>query len=183
MKNKIIIITAMLTVMVAMTGIAGAYGAIINPTFYIGGGNVDESGFTLSGVIGLNNFAVETEKSTVSVMICTQAVFTDCSETLTSTSTGWVNGGSYASNPQLNIDNPSGNPNLKVYTKGTETGWVYVHINQGNTYVPDGLGSRGFGHAETSAPASVPEFPTVALPVAAVIGLVFFFQQRKNKKE
>ncbi|MBU4222950.1 MAG: PEF-CTERM sorting domain-containing protein [Euryarchaeota archaeon] len=29
----------------------------------------------------------------------------------------------------------------------------------------------------------IPEFPTVALPVAAVLGLVFFFQQRKNKKE
>ncbi|MDD5616162.1 MAG: PEF-CTERM sorting domain-containing protein [Candidatus Methanoperedens sp.] len=26
-------------------------------------------------------------------------------------------------------------------------------------------------------------FSTVAIPVAAVLGLVFFFQQRKNKKE
>ncbi|MCX9011797.1 MAG: PEF-CTERM sorting domain-containing protein [Candidatus Methanoperedens sp.] len=30
---------------------------------------------------------------------------------------------------------------------------------------------------------TIPEFPTVALPVAAAIGLVFFFQHRKNKKE
>lgn len=28
----------------------------------------------------------------------------------------------------------------------------------------------------------IPEFPAVALPVAAVIGIVFFFQQRKEKK-
>ncbi len=29
----------------------------------------------------------------------------------------------------------------------------------------------------------IPEFSTVALPIAAVLGLVFFFQHRKNKKE
>jgi hypothetical protein len=29
----------------------------------------------------------------------------------------------------------------------------------------------------------IPEFPTVALPVAAVIGLVFLFQQKKRKEE
>lgn len=29
----------------------------------------------------------------------------------------------------------------------------------------------------------IPEFPTVALPIAAVIGLVFFFQHRKKKEE
>lgn len=30
---------------------------------------------------------------------------------------------------------------------------------------------------------SIPEFPTVALPIAAVIGLVFFFQHKKRKEE
>jgi len=30
---------------------------------------------------------------------------------------------------------------------------------------------------------SIPEFPTVALPIAAVIGLVFFFQNKKRKEE
>lgn len=29
----------------------------------------------------------------------------------------------------------------------------------------------------------IPEFPTVALPIAAVIGLVFFFQHKKKKEE
>jgi hypothetical protein len=29
----------------------------------------------------------------------------------------------------------------------------------------------------------IPEFPTVALPIAGVIGLVFFFQQRKNENK
>jgi hypothetical protein len=30
---------------------------------------------------------------------------------------------------------------------------------------------------------NIPEFPTVALPIAAVIGLVFFFQHKKKKEE
>jgi hypothetical protein len=32
-------------------------------------------------------------------------------------------------------------------------------------------------------PPGIPEFPTIALPIAAVIGLVFFFQNRKKKEE
>lgn len=32
-------------------------------------------------------------------------------------------------------------------------------------------------------PPGIPEFPSIALPVSAVIGLLFFFNQRKNKKE
>lgn len=33
----------------------------------------------------------------------------------------------------------------------------------------------------TNGDCSIPEFPTVALPVIAVIGLVFLFQRRKGK--
>lgn len=36
---------------------------------------------------------------------------------------------------------------------------------------------------EVSGADLIPEFPTVALPVAAVLGIVFFFHSRKNKKE
>lgn len=34
-----------------------------------------------------------------------------------------------------------------------------------------------------STTTNVPEFPTMALPIAAVLGLVFFIQQRKTKEE
>ncbi len=48
-------------------------------------------------------------------------------------------------------------------------------------------GSLPAGSAETdaltTAGQTIPEFATVAIPIAAVLGLVFFFQQRKNKKE
>ncbi len=183
MKNKLVMIAAFLAVMVVMTGIAVAYGAIIKSDFYIGGGNVDVSGFTLSGVSGWNNFAVETEKSTVGIMLCTEPALAACSETPTTTSTGWVYAGSYATNPKINVNNPADNPNLKVYTRGTESGYIYVHINQGTSYLADTSIPRGVGHAETSSPANIPEFPTVALPVAAVLGLVFFFHSRKKKED
>lgn len=34
----------------------------------------------------------------------------------------------------------------------------------------------------TNVSIPIPEFPTVALPIAAVIGLVFFFQRKKRKE-
>ncbi len=40
----------------------------------------------------------------------------------------------------------------------------------------DGIGDA----CDTSDGASVPEFPTVALPVIAVLGLMFLFQRWKN---
>jgi hypothetical protein len=68
---------------------------------------------------------------------------------------------------------------------------VYVSATL-NTLSGDAVGSlRQYGNIivgvlylyPTNINISIPEFPTVALPIAAVIGLVFFFQQRKNKKE
>lgn len=41
---------------------------------------------------------------------------------------------------------------------------------------------RTLGSASTVATASIPEFPTVALPVAAVIGLMLIFQHKKRKE-
>lgn len=39
------------------------------------------------------------------------------------------------------------------------------------------------GAPAVEPPTNVPEFPTLALPIAAVIGLVFFFQSKKKKEE
>jgi hypothetical protein len=38
-------------------------------------------------------------------------------------------------------------------------------------------------HGCSGTTTQIPEFPTVALPIAGVIGLVFFFQHRKRKEE
>ncbi len=43
----------------------------------------------------------------------------------------------------------------------------------------DGIAEIG---VDTRSTTSIPEFPAVALPVGAAIGLLFFFQQKKRKK-
>jgi hypothetical protein len=58
----------------------------------------------------------------------------------------------------------------------------------GTMYVVTVIGGPGTTGGETASASRtvkgftlIPEFPTVALPIAAVIGLVFFFQQKKIK--
>ena len=51
--------------------------------------------------------------------------------------------------------------------------WINVHLK--NLGKHNGHDNDHLGRCNTQ----IPEFPTVALPIAAVIGLVFLFQQRK----
>ncbi len=60
-----------------------------------------------------------------------------------------------------------------------------IHIDSVGTHMvgPDEVGFTGNPYSHDLTWQQIPEFPTIALPIAAVIGLVFFFQQRKNKEE
>ncbi|MCX9011795.1 MAG: hypothetical protein OIN66_11815 [Candidatus Methanoperedens sp.] len=49
-------------------------------------------------------------------------------------------------------------------------------------FVSDGTTTPG-DNSNCKPTTQIPEFPTIVLPAAAAIGLVFFFQHRKNKKE
>jgi hypothetical protein len=61
-------------------------------------------------------------------------------------------------------------------------------IGSGDDCISDENGDGDFNDDEdeeciTIDPTTpIPEFPTVALPIAAVIGMVFMFQNRKNKE-
>ncbi|MDA0524393.1 PEF-CTERM sorting domain-containing protein [Methanococcoides alaskense] len=61
--------------------------------------------------------------------------------------------------------------------KGTEAGSITVYDNEGNVWSVD----AGHDFASASDSVEVPEFPTIALPVAAIIGLAFFLQRRKEE--
>ena len=164
MRKKTVLITAMLAVMVAMTGIVAAMDAAIvdsagNPApvniSLVQGDQIDLNFRTANFVPGIYP---------VNVTIVP------------------LNGGN-AGNWQVIIsatDNMVTNPTLLLFTvknNGALPGeLVRVTITAGQlTAGADfGAASRNFN--------SIPEFPAVALPVAAVIGLVFFFQQKKKKE-
>ena len=65
-------------------------------------------------------------------------------------------------------DNGDANDNTQV---GTEYDIYFESENSATTI-------RGSATSDTTA---VPEFPTIALPVAAILGLAFFFQRRREE--
>lgn len=141
-KRIILIITAMLAVMVAMTGIAAA-STIVAGTVYDGISTTPYEG----------------------------ALVTAYSDSSRSTPIG------------TNITNNLGEYEIidsgaitQVWVKATAPGKADAFANG----VPSGNTQTKFYLIDLTF---IPEFPTVALPVGAVIGLVFLFQQRKNKKE
>jgi hypothetical protein len=73
--------------------------------------------------------------------------------------------------------------------KGAQNGdyqVLYTAVWCTDPLTPSTCTRMSFNGGEITAGAhvtAIPEFPTVALPVAAVIGLVFFFQHRKRKEE
>ena len=58
---------------------------------------------------------------------------------------------------------------------------VNVHDNEGTTYQK--LGAVEEVAEGTCHGTTVPEFATIAIPVAAILGLLFFYSHRKRKEE
>jgi hypothetical protein len=93
--------------------------------------------------------------------------------------------GNPTANPQLIGNNLDPVQTFAVkYTnnKGAQNGNYKVLYQADWTCTGLCTSSTGLIDAEASVLA-IPEFPAVALPVAAVIGLVLFFQHRKKRKE
>ncbi len=188
MKNKIVMITALLAVMAAMTGIAAA-------TTTTSPSDVDID------IAGLNPATIVTIKFDLYTMSSSESLgglqfdFNDYStDSPTAEVTGSFDGISYSgfhgvSNTWTIEDGHWAV--WKVYVKdaadgddATQNGHAYfldfkVKKNNGGTIETN----RQIGSATTIGHATIPEFATIAMPIAAVLGLVFFFQQRKNKEE
>ena len=91
--------------------------------------------------------------------------------------TGWqsINRGG------ITYDAPNGGTyTFTVWVKGTEEGQINVADNQGNVYHEQG---SGYDEAACTRDVLVPEFTTIAIPVAAILGLLFFYSHRKRKEE
>jgi hypothetical protein len=174
MRNKIVMIAAMLAVMVAMTGIAAA-----NPfnLAIVGGSNPLELAPGTSTVLDLKGDTFHAYDITASTAF-TYSFNVTCITTGCDTSKVAV-----TFPVSSNITAAAGEVvqpgNFKVEVlSSSPVGDEYLIILQAG---PNGAKNE-FGIA-TRGVQAIPEFPTVALPVAAIIGLVFLFQQKKKKEE
>ncbi len=182
MATKIIIITLVCIVTVMATGIASAYSLnIAKDPFYIGGGNVDSSTVSLLQVsVDKDQYITATTSTSFDqVKVCITGF---CDDNPSKTSTGWSSD-TYSMRGTTShafVYKPStvNDDKLTVYVKGSSDGRVYITMNQGLSYSDTGEVKS----ASASADTQIPEFPTIALPVAAAVGLVLFIQQRKEKK-
>ncbi|MCX9011794.1 MAG: PEF-CTERM sorting domain-containing protein [Candidatus Methanoperedens sp.] len=176
MKNKIITITAFLAVMVAMTGIAAAipYDAFIynaagtsaapQPVSLKPGDSVILS-YRGENIIPAA-FGVPLPYSSTVVALGGGGVASDITVTLPVSFT-----------PTAATSTDVGAINIALSSSAPVGASYRVTIKGGDEAV-----DVDFGAASRNI-SSIPEFPTVALPVAAAIGLVFFFQHRKRKEE
>ena len=72
----------------------------------------------------------------------------------------------------------SGEYMFTLELKGTEAGPLSVYDNIGTVYD----NTIGHDYAVASDSVAVPEFPTIALPIAAILGLAFIFQRRREEE-
>ncbi|MDD5616171.1 MAG: PEF-CTERM sorting domain-containing protein [Candidatus Methanoperedens sp.] len=189
MRNKIVMITAALAVMMAMTGIAAA-----NPESVV----VSPADQDLQPSQSLPGGSFATYNIAVSLIIAN--VSSGNTHTINATTTGVVGGGTTAdlmyrfhfgalSSTWLSsgvswtwTDSKGTSDSLTVDVMDTGSAlntkyqFKVYDIYTTNTGLSDDARATVYG-------TSIPEFATVAIPIAAVLGLVFFFQQRKNKKE
>jgi len=175
-KAKVITALALTTVMlVVMAGLAAAANVhitddpIINPL----DGTTVTNTTTVTYNIDYNShgsphtryISVETSNSNLYARIIGNGV-----------DTGWTNnarvGGTYTAT----------SPNDYTFTlsvKGTEGGQVTVYDNAGNSF----SFSAGWDFAACTRRVEIPEFATIAIPVATILGLVLFYNHRKRREE
>ncbi|NPE31123.1 PEF-CTERM sorting domain-containing protein [Methanococcoides sp. SA1] len=108
----------------------------------------------------------------------------DVNETFDYSYTVIVKGGTSAAVSDVNVTlpanvTPTSNPytdigaiTISIDSNAPIDGEYEIRIQAGGTTVETAVASRTI---------EVPEFPTIALPVAAIIGLAFFLQRRKEE--
>ncbi|CAG0957075.1 MAG: hypothetical protein MPEBLZ_00617 [Candidatus Methanoperedens nitroreducens] len=172
MVNKFITITVLIGAMITMTGIALAAGIDANPnpiSLNVNEGksqtvNVTSDGpailkFTIDGV-GFN----PTDKFTISIRD-PDGITHSGSEIQNSNPSGWASPATFIVTYNNKLE--SNDDYLLKY----KVFWVDN---------PDPYDADSVIRVQITP---TPEFPAVALPVAAIIGLVFLFQHRKDKEE
>ena len=171
MRNKIITILAIL---VAMTGIASAE-------------YTDTFGFTCQGNEGNGGECLKASFDKTKTQIDATAKSLDSGKCYqiryeSSDLTTYYLGPHFSTEPYSEALNSLHDP-VPVWTPGT---WK-VKLMKGGETTSGGCTNSNIEltslKVTVDVPVDIPEFSTIALPIAAVIGLVFFFQHKKRKEE
>ena len=179
MRKANVITALVLTVVMiaAMTGIAAAENMGISAP---SPSEVTPGGPAISYTITMDDF-IDTSNAHTIYATVVSGTATDLQFQFEwgASSSGWLDSGSthvWTWGP------PSSDPDtltLNVKAVATPTDSV------GTTYifkVYDSDGAYDDAHATTKS-TSIPEFATIAIPVASILGLLFFFNHRKHKEE
>ena len=174
MRNKILIIIAMLAVMVVMTGTAVAYDALLY--------SADGSRATAQSLDIVRGSSINLSYHGENIIA--SAIGTDLpySYKVVALAGGAAVGDITVTlpanfHPTATTFTDIGVINIALRTSAPIGAKYRVTIRGGDEDVDIDFGSASINFG------AIPQFPTVALPVAAVIGLVFFFQQKNYKKE
>jgi len=199
MRTKLITIAAMLAVMVAMTGIAAA-----NPwDLIINKGSPNQNSVEPNDILltpGVTHISSLYGNKFIgaSPQIFPLNIIVECSPSNPSPLDFTCHTGDVVVvfNNVAGITNPfpSLGPILDNSTSFLATDSLSITLVNnpqdplGTKYIVTVIGGPGSTGGETASASRtvkgfqvIPEFPTVALPIAAIIGLVFFFQQKKIK--
>ncbi len=173
MRNKIVMIVALLAMMVAMTGIAAAgcdpngdcltarwTGTQIEAKAWNLMSNWYEIRFYAPGVLPVSFESIVT----------------------THNNPGDTEYPFYVGNKFAGSTCTLNSPCVRTYTPTSliQGEWLIVLMKDGTEKNPNPTVQDSY---RVSTSVNIPEFPTIALPIAAVIGLVFFFQHKKKKEE
>ncbi len=176
MKNKMLTIAALFAVMVAMTGIAAASAVDVDPSTPANplphplDGSTKTYPVQFTAMVAGERYINVTNIGLTSVKIYGDEIPGGLT----------VPAGGSASILWTPSSTPVDNLNLDVTTSTGGEVTIETCLVSGGADCGTS-GKIDFGTA--SQQFDIPEFSTIALPVAGALGLIFFFQQRKKKEE
>lgn len=166
MKKILLLISGLL--ILSLSGAAMASSIVLNPstTVYIGPNGAAD--------VSLDVMDLDNDEYTIELVVVGQGIEATISNSAELGLSGWATEGTSAKGTFTYAGTPlEGTINIKR-TFGESSGLVNVLVYDGDTLVTSKKIAAEYVNVE------VPEFPTVALPVAAILGLVFIFGRRKE---
>lgn len=173
MKKMLLLLVSSLLI-VCIAGLAGASNTVLTPDDV----TITPDGDSIASVA--TSIRINTQGTYHVTLTATDGLFAyleSSSPIAVGNSGNWASSGHSLSSSSFSSKVQAYNGNL--FIKGTKPGTVTVTTYSEST--GDSTTQSYSVYSAESVNVSVPEFPTVALPVAALIGLVFVFGRKKEE--